>query len=166
MTQHTGTFLGFSLPQNLSQSLALPDGMASSEMHLTMIYLGNTENVTRQQNYQLRLKLATICSQHASIQGEITGAARFWSKDPEKDPYVLLYSSAVLSAFRLICLQACHDCGIYPPENYGFIPHITLGYYPKDTSSVITQNQPRPLEFSSLEFWYGQEKTYFPLRCR
>lgn len=136
--------------------------MPVSELHVTLTYLGDKENL--QTNYeQLSVMLASFAEMQTVILGEVGGWSRFSGE--EDDAITLLVESEGLSSFRqwvASTIQWTLDQPVSRPVQY--VPHITLAHVPKTQVAKLPAVDRIPLAFNQLGLSWGDQTVVFPLR--
>lgn len=108
-----------------AESLALPGGVAKEDLHLTLLYLGKTEDFDLDLvAAALKLFTATRCW---PLDGEVAGVGRFVGED-DTDILVGLIDSVDLNYFRDALRSCLSELGIWCSDSHGYLPHITLAY--------------------------------------
>lgn len=144
-------------------NLLLPDGAEPTDLndfHLTLAHLGNTDDPPDRGAIVKALELFT---EHvSSIDGVITGTAVFKLEDGGQ-ALVALYDSPQLLEFRqaLVDTLKAHDVNV--GRKHGFIPHITLAYYPEHENAAVKDVPRTRLVFDDIHLFWGGKKTSFPL---
>lgn len=128
------------------------------EKHITLLYMGNSENVNKEDTIS---KLKEFANTHGPISGEFDGSAAFMNRG-EGFPIVLLFDSPALPDFRSEIQK------LFPTftQEHGFTPHMTLMYSEGLTSDFIasiSNSVPTFHTFNSISFWYNGERHKFEL---
>jgi 2'-5' RNA ligase superfamily len=179
--------------------MCYPEAVHPDEMHITLIHLADdyhkldkltaaTPEATTVKEKLLR-KLFEFVKQNGtnlySVKAKISGVGRFMKlKRPSNsndylnlDPSIKDAVYASLDAPEIIQLR--NDIyehiksvqGVKQPEKqeYGFTPHITLGYIPSLASELhpqIHENIPvgQNISFNGIELWWGEERISIPFQ--
>lgn len=138
--------------------LALDGGAAADDLHITVAYLGKTDQVDAE---ALRTAAETVAAR-SPITGKIAGIGRFTGGD-RGDVLVALYDSAGLEQLRRDLDDALATAGLQRPREHGYTPHLTLGYLDAGDDSPITRIEPVELNFEEMVVAHGGERTSVPL---
>lgn len=160
-------FIAPDVAQQLADSVAAwPAGsevLPTSEMHVTLAYLGTIDELSRYASEgDLLRAVAGFAQFEPLIYGNVSGSGRFVA-DPVTgmEPVYASVDAPELAEFQ----DHLVDCfeGIVPPSDHGFTPHITLAYVP--TGKVVTPNLAGeiPLVFDTIAVAWGGRVTEFPL---
>lgn len=117
----------------------LPDGVAD-------------ENVT-----SMLAALGLVASDHSPIEGEITGHARF-PDNGDGEPQIALPSCVGLDCLRVDVIRALDRLGIVYATNFGWIPHMTLGY-----GDTVDDAIGEPVSFAAVSLTRGDVRRDVPL---
>lgn len=155
-------------PADLAATLALPDGLAPDDLHVTLIYLGPASEVGDLDD--LSSIIEDIATFNPPLVGEIGGLGTFFgAEDPDEngqDPVVALIDVDGLSGLRAALLAALNDQGFDQASSHDFTPHMTLAYEepgaPLPTSSLGAK-LPVDVTFRELVLVVGDQKTPFSL---
>lgn len=171
LEQHTGAMVAFFLDDETSRSLydaavtaGLSDVTPKSEMHLTLAYLGDTNelDVSRDDVTQI---IADVAERFGPMRGTINGLGRF-NPNPFNDHQYVVYAtldSPDLPAFRQALVEALDVAGVPVAKDHGFIPHITLAYV--DTAQKTDVQIPTlDVMFSEIVLAWGEDRQPYELR--
>lgn len=145
-------------PRELANRHALPYGEAPEGMHVTIAYLGHTEDI----DHDALLRAIGGMASRDPFEARISGHARFTGG--EEDVLVALVDAPELEKLRNEVIVAVAIEGITPPSEHGFTAHMTLAYMDPQALAPVTRIENEPVPFSSLWVVYGEEKTEFPFR--
>lgn len=127
----TGVMVALAPPKDVVDHLTVGEEHAepAHDLHVTLSYLGNTDEYSLRQLADLPEVLDSWAEGHKPINLAVQGAGTFLAPD-EESPHVL---HALVNAPGLHRVQAhltdhLKKYGYNPRENHGYIPHITLGY--------------------------------------
>lgn len=138
--------------------LALDGGVSADDLHITVAYLGKTDQVDAE---ALRTAAETAAAR-SPITGKVAGIGRFTGGD-RGDVLVALYDSAGLEQLRRDLDDALATAGLQRPRDHGYTPHLTLGYLDPGDDSPITRIEPAELNFEEMVVAHGEERTSVPL---
>lgn len=134
-------------------------GESVKDLHITLLFIGDTSKVDKQWVIDQMRGFASI---HAPIYGCYNGLAFFAPDEDGRVPFVMLYDSPELPAFRQALLHTI-SAEVDMKQNHGFTPHTTL-YYVDGGQVFATTNSPLwPVAFGNLSLWWGDEHIDFPL---
>lgn len=158
---NTGAMICFFPGRNFAEDLAIPGASESpDDLHLTLAYLGEAKDIEHPE--RLLNFVASFALAQFPIRGKLNGMARFVGTDNDKDPAVCLYDSPALPQFRQDLVNGLKGVGIYPVENHGFIPHITLDYISPEKPMDYTV-APLPLNFYAVWVVLGETRFEYQL---
>jgi len=105
-------------------------GAGAGEPHVTLVYLGRTDALSRDDLEDLRRLAEAVCREHRPLTVSLSGAGRF---APGEDgvPVVALASAPGLSQLQADLERAASQV-VRLPSAHGWVPHLTLGYVPED----------------------------------
>jgi 2'-5' RNA ligase len=115
------------------------------EQHLTLIYLGTTEEAGGDPQ-----ALSTAVQDFAAAHGPLSGRSNGWGvfTNPDENVLVALWDIPGIAEFRASLRAACADEMLdLRDDNHGFTPHQTMRYE-TDPLTVV----PGPVEDASCEF--------------
>ncbi len=152
--QHTGMMIAFMLDPDTASHLALPDGEPPQDMHVTLAFLGDKNDVTLNID-QLKQELASFAAKAMPLEGTTGGLGRFTPSDSSDNlsPVIALVNVPGLVAWRAALVQRLSDTGVNVANDFDFTPHITLAYIDADV----------PLVFDQLCLAIGDDRTYFKI---
>lgn len=160
--EEQGVVLAFFLSTALAQGLALPGGERPEDLHLTLCYLGEKDDLNLDVPF-LCQRLAWWAKNAQPVSGKMGGVGRFAAPAGQPSPVVALPDLPGLPAFRQSLVDFLSSCGIGIDETHGYTPHVTLAYLPQNEPSPVTSVPDVPLHFPVLSLAYGNERYYFPL---
>jgi 2'-5' RNA ligase len=164
----TGIMLAFFLPPELGQEIAMEGGEAPEDLHLTLVYLGHTDDWSPEQLQQLPGLVSVYTANSQPMSGSLSGMGRF-AASPSSDSRDVLYHSVDapdLPAWRQGLVDWLEDGGFPQKSEHGYTPHVTLKYLPTDEPSTIEGLEARPVEFRELVCKIGDQCYRFPLAGR
>jgi len=163
-----GVMVAFFIAPDVATQLAasVPSWPAGSEvtlpadMHVTLCYLGNVQDVSRfVSEGDLLRSVAFFAQREPLIYGDVSGSGRFVADEVTGlEPIYASVDAPELAEFQDRLCDA-----IMPPDGeHGFTPHITLAYVPAG-KPVVPQLSEIPLVFDSIVVAWGGRQTAFPL---
>jgi hypothetical protein len=151
-------------------NLAVDGGEDPSELHATLLYLGDDDDVngwSDDQRANLGNLVASLAPGVQPIDAHVVGPAHFnptGGPDGDMDPCVvhLIGGSGDLSDLRDYLTDAINGSDDYPDlpaQHPGYLPHVTAGYG-LDPSQVSYGG---PVRFDKLRYAVGDDVQDFPL---
>ena len=126
VNSNTKAMVAFYLPPEVSNALAMPDGVNPDDLHLTAAFLGDAVDVNKE---KLLAAVGEFAAQQKPISGSINGAGRFnETNDDGHRPVYANFDAPTLPAARAQLVSALKQAQVGVVENHGFTPHVTLGY--------------------------------------
>lgn len=162
---HTGIMVAFFLDRTTANQLAIPGGELASELHLTLAYLGDKEDLEPGDISKLKKGLAAFAACMAPFSGEISGIGRFTSV-PEGQPTVVYASvdAPKLPGWRQALVRHLAGMGFPADEQHGYTPHCTLAYLSADEPMPMEEVPALPVTFDRLWLAFGGARFSFPLQ--
>lgn len=161
--EYTGAMVALFLPKEIAEEIALdiPDALPSSDLHITLAYLGDTATGTMNHE-QIRELVAHLAAESPAVVGTINGQGRFVVNAEEgANAHILMLDSPALPAFRQKIVDALKGSGCALPENHGFTPHITLVYNDDPTPPPVSLPI-KDVKFPALVLAWGGARESFP----
>lgn len=170
-SQHTGIMIAFYLDQETAEQLAIPGGEGSSEMHVTLCYLGDMTDFTGDLE-QLKATVAQFAASHDGISGYVGGIGRFTPSDSSDNlsPVIALANIPGLQEWRrrlmssiVSTIGASTLANIIATNVFDFLPHITLAYISPDSPIPVQNVPPIKLSFDTLWLCIGDQEYQYKL---
>lgn len=172
---HDGVMLAFYLRESDAQALALsnaPAGveiMPASELHVTLAYLGDIDEMELDEQWLLMMA-SDMAAQEVLVTTEVNGQGRFLNApaagadgDDELEPVFAICQSEALYRFRRWLVDWLSDYGSTPERYHIYLPHITLAYAPPGVDVPLNLER-RTLVFDALAVSWGDRTVTFPLQ--
>lgn len=157
----TGVMLALYPDAATAKALALPGGLPADELHVTVAYLGKTDQVDPDK----LAALARVVASRPGITGSYSGLARFTNTgDDRGDALVALYDSKGLEDLRADARAAMAAAGIEIPSEHGFCAHTTLAYLDPGDDLPVQRLEARDATFGALAVVHGEDRTDVPFR--
>jgi 2'-5' RNA ligase len=155
--------------------LKVPDNLALSEvpeshevsqpgdLHLTLVYLSLIEDQTLDKTVLVNA-LTNFAEQNQPVVGIVNGYGVFDTPDDRRAIH-LLFDSPSLPEFRQALIKALLEAGALIDRRFGFIPHITLAYAPKEGELFIPETSKEPITLDTLQlYWGSNDRSVFALK--
>lgn len=160
-TAPTGVMVAWMLPEWTAEKVAIPGGEPASDLHVTLIYLGDEKDLTLDKQHKLIGAVSEVCSRHHYMEGSIGGTGRFVNGE-DTDPFWVGVNIPKLLDLRKDLAQALTDAGI-PPAGKGdelgeYTPHITVAYLPKDQPNPPMVFKPEQVSVSTITVCVGPNR--------
>lgn len=134
---------------------AMTGGLPAEDLHVTMAYLGRTEDVDR----DALLAAVKSLPPRQPFMATVAGHGRFTGG--EQDVLVLLMDSPELERLRSDLLSTLAGQGIEVPSEHGFTAHMTLTYMDEQALMPLLRVPADMVEFGAVWVKYGDEKVPF-----
>ncbi|MFG2141841.1 2'-5' RNA ligase family protein [Streptomyces sp. NPDC048650] len=154
-----GAMVALYVPAGTARKIAHPDGTAPRDLHITLAYLGDADQLPGHPD-DLAGLVATVLDGAEPLSGKIGGVGRF-PDTGEGEPVFVPVDVPGLSELRgrIVSALALSPLAGVMRTDHGFTPHITLGYgLPPDTAAV----PPTPVTFDTVHVVRGPDAT--PIR--
>lgn len=152
-----GTMLALFLPLALAAELAVPGGLPTTEMHVTVAYTGHTDEV----DPDALLAAALDVIRRPALNAVVSGHARFTGTG-DGDALVALVDSPALERLRRDVVDALTAHEVALPSDHGYCAHTTLAYLDPDEPSPVDRIPPHPVRFPTLSVVHGTTRTDLP----
>jgi 2'-5' RNA ligase len=163
--QSQGAMVAFMLDPDTANKLALPGCIASEELHITLAFLGDKEQLESASEpiianiTPLLTKIAE--AQQGPIVGKTTGNIKsFPASDEGIVPVYAEVQFDDLDTLQERIQQAALESGA-PEPIYAFTPHITLAYIPEGDPLPAKHVEELALSFSALTLMHAGERLDF-----
>lgn len=127
--RHTGAMVALYPDPDVAASLVVPGGENVSDMHLTLAYLGDTEEESIDYD-AVQAATARWARRFGPVLARINGTGQFHNDDGTCT--VALVDSGELPAAREALVSALGAEGVEVKSDHGFTPHITLAWDERD----------------------------------
>lgn len=164
--EHNGLLVSYWLPRDLAEALALPGGERPGELHLTLCYCGNVDELSDESIAGVIIGVAAIAKCCEPLVGQIAGIGRFNASESsdEKDVFYANVDVPGLEKFRQRVADMLWDRGCAPKMNHGYTPHVTLKYISPDSRLPLTRlSKSFPITIDSISLSVGEKRLTFPL---
>lgn len=137
--------------------IAVPGGTPKSEVHLTLIYLGDVSDFDTDQQRLILGTVTEVAQRHQTIKGRVNSIGRFMEPNDDDETPIWLGGDFVgLRELRDDIAQALRDAGIEWEDSFpDFQPHITIGYLPADAETPALTINPFDTEIDNVTVYIG-----------
>lgn len=142
-------------------ALADPDGEAPETLHVTLVYIGETDGPLE----PIAEALRPVAAAHAPLEGVVGGYGQFEAPDGSRVG-ILLPDVPGLVELRVAVTEALAERGIDYARSHGFEAHITIDADPEpgELDETLRRAAQAPLHFDDLLLLRGDaEVVPFPL---
>lgn len=162
---NTGVMLAFFLSDEDTQRLALPDGEAPEQLHVTLVYFGDQDEV--ENTDKLPAIVQDWAADKAPITGKVNGGGQFSAGPDGRTPLYANFDAPELPAWRQSLVEHVSSFGYEPKADHGYTPHITLTYSEAgETPPPLPEIPELPITFDVLSLVIGDERHKFPLSVK
>lgn len=155
--------LGIFLPPQIAQRIALPEGEAIADLHITLVPLEEIEDVEA-----LKHTVAQWAQHQVPFTARISGVGRFNAlREDGLEPFYASIDSPQLSQFRealVSQLKWDDEADVKIQRDHGFTPHITLAYLPADAPNPVSTLPSLEFEVNTLSLAIGDERHELKLK--
>lgn len=137
-----------------AEEIAQPGGQPAGDLHVTLCFLPDGADLE-----QIGPILAGIAEEHTQLSGTVSGVGKFQAGE-DGVPSLALPSVLGMNELRTDIARSLADAGIEYATNYGWIPHMTLGYDQESPESVIGAD----LSFNQITFVNAGDRHDYALR--
>jgi len=143
---YTSVMVSFFMPTDIAVQLAelqrlLPvsaEIVPASELHLTLDIIGKVDEYDEARLSHLKDTINLFLSNRQPLFGRLNGLGRFHNADVSgTDVIYASFDSVDLPEFRQSLVEALRLAGFESSSDYGYQPHVTLGYVTKDTTTPM-----------------------------
>lgn len=158
----SGSMVALFLPAELAAKLAVEDGEAAEDMHVTLAYL---PKAPEGDDHERMLRLIDgLAETSPPLTGNLNGVGIFNIDADKNDGKAhVTYASVdvpALPAFRQRLVEALVAAGFEVANNHGFTPHCSLKY--TETPELIAVGSD-PVTFPQLSYASGPNRAHFDL---
>lgn len=151
-----GIMVALMIPDTLAATIVMPDGQPADDLHITLAYLGSTEDVEDDSDFLLKLLGAVkdVVIEQKPLSGFLSGIGRFTGET--QDAFYLSADIPGLEDLRGKIVEALVEAEVPADRTHGFTPHVTLAYLSRDAEIPMQRVEPRAVEFTELAVVYGE----------
>lgn len=141
--------------QFVRERVAVPGGEPESEIHMTVLYLGDVDDWTLEQQKTILGTVTEIAQTRKPINGWFNGVGRFMNDD-DQDAVWLGGDFVGLRELRDDLKRALAEVGIEREDTYpDFHPHMTIGWIPAEAETPMITIRPFEAEIDNLTVYIG-----------
>ncbi|MEU6755994.1 2'-5' RNA ligase family protein [Streptomyces sp. NPDC046685] len=122
-----GAMVALYPPPAIAERIAHPDGSPASELHITLAYLGDADQLPGHPDDLTHLVQMAL-AEAAPLQGSIGGIGRFPDHGDGVPTWVPVDVPGLAELRQRIADRLADQYGKALRTNHGFTPHLTLGY--------------------------------------
>lgn len=160
--KYSTAMVAFYLDSQSAAMLALPDGEAPDDLHVTLA-LGDI-NAWRENMAGLQSVLMSTAVTAKPLTGRVSGIGRFTPSDSSDgmSPLIAMIDIKGLQAFRAELVQRLVGVGLPVADDFAYTPHCTLAYIDADAPMPVKTIPEVPLSFESMWLVEGDERIEYP----
>jgi phage-related protein (TIGR01555 family) len=117
-------------------STRIPGGTPRADLHLTLAFLGPAADLSADQRAKLRDVVTAWARSHETMPATLNGVGRFAGET--LDPVYVSPDCPKLAAAREDLVRDLDKAGVPPRTAHGFVPHVTIGYVPREAPTPPT----------------------------
>lgn len=167
---HTGAMIALIPREDLTASLAVDGGEEPEQLHMTEVYLGQSDDISDEEKFRIIDTLSAFAARQFEVDGDAFSVNLFnppgTTSDDGKDRdacVTLGISGHDIAAFHDELMDTLERAGIeFPAQHEPRIPHITLVYTDDADLSYFT-DRTGPITFDTLRVAFGGEVFDIPL---
>jgi len=154
--EHTGAILALKPPAYIADEVAVEGGLLPTELHVTLVYLGETASLNKDEILILAERLAQAVH---PFTAKLDGTIRF-----AEGAVALNVNSPYIPEMRQQLVETLRGLGHEVTDIHGFTPHLTIKYVESDERFDDEVWLPdEDVEFNELWLFWGGEQVAFPL---
>ena len=143
-----------------AETLAVEGGLAVSDLHLTLVFLGIASNFDSE---KVTAAVGEVAAVHGPLEGVVGGTGQFGEME-DGIPAILLPDVVGLSRLREDIMATLRAKDIGSPSTHGFLPHITQIYHESfDDVGRRPAFIGQELHFDSVSVVVGDRRQDYPL---
>ena len=141
-------------------STQIPGGTTRADLHLTLAFLGSAADLSADQRAKLRDVVTAWARSHETMPATLNGVGRFAGET--LDPVYVSPDCPKLAAAREDLVRDLDAAGVPLRTAHGFIPHVTIGYVPRNAPTPPPGN-PVQCVFDTVSLWIAGEREDFEI---
>jgi peptidoglycan hydrolase-like protein with peptidoglycan-binding domain/2'-5' RNA ligase len=163
--EQTGIMIALMVPEGDAADLVVdhPHALPSTDLHVTLAYLGDTTEVEDQGAFVLACleAMRETAELFDEVVGEVSGLGRFTQDGG--DVFYLSYDASGLEDLRHQLFESLDEADIEPARDHGFTPHMTLTTLLDGEDLPFKRATPRAMAFDRLTLCFGDARIEVPL---
>lgn len=164
--KHTGVMVAFMLKPSEANILAFPGGEPASDLHITLVFLGDKSELTTEQIDTLKREVQSLAEDEAQpLTGRVTGIGRF-NPSEHSDGKAPIYASVDvpgLHTLQATLAKRLKAAGLPVHEDFAYTPHVTLTYVDADAATPVAQAPRVRLQLDTMTLALGDERIDYKL---
>jgi len=135
-----------------------------TDLHVTLAYLGTADGTSPETLARIIEATRSWAAATPPIAGALAFQGRFVAENDQPDPVWLAPECETLATARERLIGALAAAGVPIDTQHPFVPHVTLGYVPKDESAPPPpRGIPMAITFGAAAVWAGPARETFAL---
>ena len=132
-----------------------------TDYHVTLAYLPHIDPI----RHELLIDIVSVFAQkQLPIHGKLGGIGRFSAtENGETNTIYTSLDASFLPDFRQRLVRTLEDNRFLVSKDHGFIPHCTLAYIPKNSSTPTFTVSGMPVQFNKIWLSIYNDRYGFPL---
>jgi peptidoglycan hydrolase-like protein with peptidoglycan-binding domain/2'-5' RNA ligase len=163
--EQTGIMIALMVPEGDAADLVVdhPNALPSTDLHVTLAYLGDTTEVEDQGAFVLACleAMRETAELFDEVVGEVSGLGRFTQDGG--DVFYLSYDASGLEDLRHQLFESLDEADVEPARDHGFTPHMTLTTLLDGEDLPFKRATPRAMAFDRLTLCFGDARIEVPL---
>lgn len=164
--EHTGLLVAVWLDDALASQLALPGGEPADQLHITLCYCGDANEMSDVQIGRAIAAVAEAGMMYGPLSGQLAGMGRFNASE-YTDGKDVIYANVDVPGLeelrQMLASTLDYMAGCPPLKTHGFTPHVTLSYIDAGADWPVPRIESQPITIRSLWVGVGDRKTEIPL---
>lgn len=138
--------------------IAVPNGTPADDVHMTMIYLGDTANFSAEDQRTIIGVVTQVAQKYTKIRGHMNRLGRFYNDDDEH-PLWISGDFPGLRELREDLVRELKEAGIEWEDTYpDWTPHVTIGEIPAEDDMPAISINPYETDIDNVTlYWSGLE---------
>jgi len=151
-TKREGAMVALMLSKADADQLAIDGGNSAESLHITLAFLGKTEDLSEDVYESIGDAVAKAISHISKIEGRVSGVGRFDASvfSEGYDTIYASFDSPQLNTLREFVVAELDSAGVTLDKSHGFSPHITLAYVEAGSPSPVDSVKNIELTFDSV----------------
>ena len=150
----SGAMLAVPVPPDVAARISLPGGEAPEDLHITLFYFGDAENVAPEGRDAIIYTALGVAASCGPFDVALEGTEVF--EENEERPIVALVNSPALLAFREKLAGAFYEADIDYSKDYEYKPHVTLKYLGQEPAPPVPVHE--SFTATEIEAYFAKER--------